>query len=238
VKHKHLFTLLDQTFTTVHVIYSDAPIRNSKQKVHAPPPRQPAPTWGAPPPQAEAVYAEYDTSNGQTYVYKVPKSWGVREGDMALAIVQHRGIVVVTVVRVDLEPDIDPDADFEYRWLVQKVDTREYEDLNEREKSFNESMLQVERVKQRESLVNSFRESLPAGSEALRLFEQTTKQVTIEQPAPPPPATPPPAAPARSPFPGDPEVAPWEPRAGGNGPDDDHTKDGTFPTFPSGGTVR
>lgn len=167
MKHKHLFSLLDTTFTTVHVVFG-GPIVDIEEDQY---------DFRAPPRPAKAPSAP------QTYVYKVPKDWNVEKNDV-LVVERNGGMNLVHVVRVDGEPDIDLDANFDYKWAVQKVDRSAYDALVEKEKGFQDTMLNVERVKQRESLLQSFRESLPEGSEARRLFEQTTASIagpTVEQ---------------------------------------------------------
>lgn len=179
MKHKHLFSLLDQTFTTVRVVFSNEVKKRSKA-----PMRDLDPDRFAPAPWIEPE----EVSRG--YVYKVPRSWNVQPQEN-LIVLTGNGLSIVTVIHVDAEPDIDIDASHDYKWAVQKVDLTEFRDLTEREKQFQDTMLHVERVKQRESLVQSFMESLPEGSEARRLFEQTTSTLAAPTPVAYPPQTPP-----------------------------------------------
>lgn len=214
MKHKHIFSLLDKTFTTVRVAFdNDAASYYAQQPAKAakaPPPPGMAPAWEAP-----------ETFPGMTYVYKVPLDWHATKGQQAL--VERSGrISVVTIMEVHDTPDIDVDADHDYKWLVQLVDLSAYDELVEREKQFGKAMLEVERTKQREELVNSFRSTLAPGSAALALFEQTASSLTIDMPAP---VTPPsaPSATARSYF-GEDNTAD-EQRSFGDGPahaDDGH----------------
>lgn len=159
MKKKHLFSLLDQSYTTVKVTFSQDEFLLTK--------------------------GQYDRDKlvKSTYTYKVPLSWCVEEGDMLLVKTKHT-LKTVTVVSVDDAPDIDIDAEFDYVWAAQKVDLTEYKSLTEREKEFSKQMIEIERVKQREELIESFRTSLPDGSAARILFEQTTASLS---PPPPPP---------------------------------------------------
>jgi hypothetical protein len=183
MKQKHMFSLLDQTFTTVHVhIHGDK----------APVPQKPRDTrrfeQGSLDP--DAIRARSWTPpvdpGVRTYVYKVPKRWGIKEGETL--VVPARGeIALATVVIVDEFPVIDVDADFTYQWAIQRVDFELHNELVETERKFGETIQEVERVKQRESLLTSFRDSLPEGSAARTLFESTTAQLgaPIAPPAPP-----------------------------------------------------
>jgi hypothetical protein len=172
-----MFSLLDQSFTTVHVqIHGD---RAPKQKQY----RDEDLSYEANmqrlrPPVPQGI---------QTYTYKVPKTWGIKEGD--LLVVPTRGTVgFANVVKVDAEPEIDVDADFTYKWAIQRVDFEYHNELVANEKKFADTLQEVERVKQRESLLESFRSSLPEGSAARQLFEQTTASLAppIAPQAPPP----------------------------------------------------
>lgn len=183
MKQKHMFSLLDQTFTTVHV---------NIQGDKAPMPEKPRDRQrfenGAL--DADAVrHARWSPpidTGPRTYVYKVPKHWGIAEGETL--VVPARGMIAfATVVSVDEFPVIDVDADFTYQWAVGRVDFEHYNELVESERKFGETLQEVERVKQRESLLTSFRDSLPEGSAARALFEQTTAQLQ----APPAPEAPP-----------------------------------------------
>jgi len=205
MKHKHMFSLLDNSFTTVHVTFDntvdDLPPGRYHMKVESidypgvasrDRARQSAlHRLDRGSPEAEAMTLRMRFANedapGQRYIYKVPKTWNVEAGDALVVLNTNNQLRIVTVVKVDTAPDIDPDADFTYKWAVGKVDLHEYNDLVNKEKRFSDSMLEIERTKQRESLVNSFRDSLPEGSEARKLFEQTTASLS---PPPPPPSAP------------------------------------------------
>lgn len=170
-----MYSLLDQSYTTVHVIFpSYNPDENYNEERR---PERKALPWKA-------------AGGERAYVYKVPYAWNVQEKD-ELLVETSAGLVIVNVVRVDAMPDIDVDANFDYKWAVQRVDRTQYDELVAQEKRFADSLIEIERVKQRESLLESFRSSLPEGSAARNLFEQTAAAL-----APPVPPQVPPSAPA------------------------------------------
>ena len=101
MKQKHLYSLLDQTFTTVRVRFerkSQQEIEHSLRAKHGASPVQR--------PWAE----DYDERGERAYVYKVPKAWNVAVDDQLIVLTSQSGLSIVTVVHVDLEPDIDIDA--------------------------------------------------------------------------------------------------------------------------------
>ncbi len=187
MKHKHMFSLLDQSFTTVLVTFSGnmapVPLRpgNYTAEVKAAKVKRNDRTG------REYLDVDWEVRDGpiptpwngddnrQGYIYKVPKAWGIKEDDFLVVNSPNSGLSVVKVLRADDVPDIDIDSNHDYKWAVCKVEMDEHFELVRREKQFGEQMLEVERVKQRENLVSSFRDSLPEGSEARRLFDQTTQ---------------------------------------------------------------
>ncbi len=62
------------------------------------------------------------------YTYKVLATAGFVEGDKAVVDVSGQ-LKIVDVVRVDRTPQIDPKADFEYKWVVCRVDLAAYKAL-------------------------------------------------------------------------------------------------------------
>jgi hypothetical protein len=184
-----MFSLLDQSFTTVHVAFGtgsllppgEYDVTIESVEIHTP--------WQGEDPRLEMRMKQPARGKRpQSYVYKVPKAWDVKAGQHLVVLDPGGDLAVVNVLRVDEAPDIDVDANFDYKWAVSKVDTTEYLALNKREKEFGGAMLEVERVKQRENLLESFRSSLPEGSEARKLFEQTTASLsapTVEPQSPP-----------------------------------------------------
>lgn len=192
MKQKHLFSLLDTSYTTVGVQFGEAaqkpqPVRRrfapgdlspdaiaeqkrqERERLHPSAPQ--APQWDTP----------------SLFTYKVPRAWNVQEGDQLIVLAPRDGLKVVLVVRADDNPVIDVDAEFDYRWAVQKVDMTEFQELTLKEQKFGVQLQEIERVKQRESLMDSFRSSLPEGSAARLLFEQTTASLQGEPVAPPAP---------------------------------------------------
>lgn len=196
MKQKHIYSLLDQSYTTVKVAFTDQVLPdgtydnpnvdlgefdsgNGAARTNL---GQVRPTAGKNPP--------WGGDRGRGYTYKVPLHWNIKEGDTLIVLTERTGLKFVHVVSVDESPDIDVDDDFNYRWAVQKVDLTEFQELTLKEENFGRQMLEVERVKQRESVLNAFRESLPEGSAARALFEQTTASLTTPAPPQAPPAAP------------------------------------------------
>jgi len=154
MKQKHLFALLDQSYVTISVEF-DRTARTEKRDMVRP---------------NEERLAE----RHQRYTYKAPKDAGIAVDDAVVVESPSNGLCIVRVVEVHQTPQIDLDAPFEYKWIVQKVDRTGYDERVARERKFADMMLEVERTRQREQLMNDMRANLPEGSEARKLFDSAT----------------------------------------------------------------
>lgn len=155
MKTKHMLSLLQEGFTTIHVVFSSKPGYGVPQP----------PDYGRRPVEQK------------TYTYKARLEDNIQVDDTVVVESPTDGFVCVKVVAVDAVPDIDLDADFEYKWIVQKVDTTIYEKMNEKEKEFQLAMQEVERQKKRDELQKQFEETIPEGSEAWMIFNGAVKSL-------------------------------------------------------------
>lgn len=73
----------------------------------------------------EVLDGTYKPSGGFAYTYKASKEMGLAVGDLALVYAQHR-LTVVAIKAVHEIPKIDPNANFDYKWIIQKVDFTAY----------------------------------------------------------------------------------------------------------------
>jgi hypothetical protein len=109
-------------------------------------------------------------NSSQVRVYKVKKSWGVKQGDQ-LIVDTSRGTVIVGVGKVDENPIIDVEARFEYKWSIGKVDRTEYDAQQVKDEEFRAAMKNVELLSKQEELLTNFRKALPDGTEGRAAFE-------------------------------------------------------------------
>lgn len=142
---KHLLSLLEKDVVTIHVQHGTCFMDGFAAHIH----------------QQE-----------KTYVYKAPKDLDIKEGDTVIVNSPNRGVVTCFVCKVDETADIDVNSQFTYEWIIGKVDFSSYKLRKEREKQFAALMLEIERKRQRENLINDFKQHLPEGSEARVLFEE------------------------------------------------------------------
>lgn len=149
MKHKHLLTLLQEGYTTIEVTF-EAFFRDDKGAIQA---------------------------HGKTYTYKAKMTENIQKGDAVVVDSPSSGLCVVHVVNVHKVPKIDLDAPWTYKWIVQKVDRSKYDATLEQEAKFAEVMLEIERARQRELLMEQFTANLPEGSEARRLFDEATSKL-------------------------------------------------------------
>jgi hypothetical protein len=82
------------------------------------------------------------------YTYKTHLTLAI--GDYVV-VDKRGGFSVGQVIIVDEHPTIDTDADFDYKWIVQKVDTTAYEKLLASEKEARVAIAKIGRDKAREA---------------------------------------------------------------------------------------
>jgi hypothetical protein len=116
--------------------------------------------------------------SAKSYTYKVPKHWGVKVHDAL--VVESNGLQVVQVVGVDKQADIDPDADFAYKWAVQKVDRSGHEAQLKREQLFLEQLADVERIHRRVEVLDKATSALGVGTDAAKAFQAAVAGLTGE----------------------------------------------------------
>ena len=157
INHNHILSLLQTGFTTIAVTF-DFEADASTDPV---------------------LRARNRNNRVQEYTYKALESDNIQVGDFVVVDSPSNGFTIVQVVRVDAKPRIELNAPFSYKWIVQKVDRTRYEELLKQEQQFNDALVEVERVKQREAVMESFQEVLPEGTEARKLFENTIEAAKV-----------------------------------------------------------
>jgi hypothetical protein len=115
---------------------------------------------------------------GKLYTYKVPTRWGVKAGDELVVDTPVHGMQVAAVVSVDPVPAFDTDAEFTYKWAVQKVDRSGYDAQLKREALFLEQLAVVERAHVRQDTLAKATAAL--SGEALEAFQKAVVTLTGE----------------------------------------------------------
>lgn len=120
------------------------------------------------------------------YVYKCSLAMAqqMKTGDRVVVPPTGRNpsMRVATVWQVHATPQIDFSANFDYKWIVQVLDTAEYDEHMDREMRFKAMLLEVEKVKEREAIRASVLGNVDPGSEAYRVFEQALRLMNVPAP--------------------------------------------------------
>lgn len=87
------------------------------------------------------------SSTGKRYTYKTLKDNDPQVGDIAIVEVGVQ-LAFVKIVEVHTTPQIDFDADFDYKWLVQYVEREDYDKRMASEKKFLEGVEAAEKAHQ------------------------------------------------------------------------------------------
>lgn len=157
---KHLLSLLQNNFRTVHVIFDTSTGNDFVQA-----PNSAGQPWNDGFPTTQQVPK-------QAYVYKCHNDLAAEVGKLAVVKLDDGRLKLVTIVKVDDFADIDLTADHTYKWLVDVVDTDRYDKILEDENKFKRLVAEAERVKLREETLASFKSVLPTEGEAAKLFSE------------------------------------------------------------------
>jgi hypothetical protein len=111
-------------------------------------------------------------STTQHYSYKARSEENIVVGDAVVVDSPRNGLVVASVVAVDERAKINTDAEYAYKWIVQKVNKEAYEALLKQEQEFLEVMQEVERENQRAIALEKFKQHLPEGTLARVKFDE------------------------------------------------------------------
>lgn len=123
----------------------------------------------------------------KSYVYKVSKDIEVKAGDVVVVpaagqVYSEQPVIhtvpynTALVKAVHEAPNIDLDAPYEYKWIVDVVRDADYLAQLDRETEMRKKLLEVERAAQRDELMNKIRNTYPEGSEARAMFDKTIEQ--------------------------------------------------------------
>ena len=124
------------------------------------------------------IHVKFRVSPGpiKTYTYKALYSDNVKSGDSVVVKAVNGHFKIAVVEAVDDFPVLDLDADFDYKWIVQKVDSTEFDLREEREKEFGDTLRRLEQMKQRENLRKELLDI--AGEEGVLLFRNAISKLS------------------------------------------------------------
>lgn len=79
------------------------------------------------------------------YTYKAPLDMDLQVGD-AVIVNPPQGFKVVIVTKIHDAPQINPDARYEYKWIVSKVDQTQYQTRMTNEALVREKLARLKRL--------------------------------------------------------------------------------------------
>lgn len=160
---RQMVNLLREDYTTVSVGFNSVPVQKPV-KMGMPAPDTP---WQSPPQPSPQITPQ---PVGTAYTYKVWNDIELEAGDLIL--VNAAGTLkVATVIEVHATPKIDVNSSIDYKWIIQKVDTHRHDVATIQDEEFLQALLEVERVKMREQMLEDFKKTIPEGSLALGILD-------------------------------------------------------------------
>lgn len=205
MKNRHMLSLLQSGYTTLQVAFTE--------RETSPIAMPPSTAGMAPAPWQQPIGHTFQDDRGrvrplQSYTYKT-RDLSIKVGDRVIVedLKSKTGLTIGAVVNVDVAPVIDVDADFDYKWIVQRVDMGAYERVLQDEAEFNATLQEVERQHQRDELVAKMTAHLPEGGVARTMFDEAIARFAGKAPAQ--------AAIEQAPAPAQQPTEAWAPVGGG-----------------------
>ena len=175
MKHKHLLSLLQDNYTTVKIVYGQM---NDKPKYKTSATGKYLDEDGMIP-----VFERSVVHNGSLNSYTFKTDLKLEVGDLVVVETTVTGrFKICTVVEVHKTPQIDLDADFDYKWIAAKVDLDHYAKLNAQEQKFQNALQQVEKARRKAEILNDLTQHLPEGSEARKIFNEALSDAHVTLP--------------------------------------------------------
>jgi hypothetical protein len=104
----------------------------------------------------KTIAVKFPTTN-KRYTYKTVDDFEV--GDFVVVKAQGE-FKVVEVVEVHKVPQIDVESNIKYQWVIQKVDTASYDEMNLREEKFADHLLEIQQKAVRANATKMLAEKL------------------------------------------------------------------------------
>ena len=104
--------------------------------------------------------------NEKFYTYKCPLDIDVKVGD-ALIVNPPSGYKVVIVTAVHDQPRINPDARYEYKWIVSKVDDESYKARAANE----ETVRRMVELREHEKKVQAYIDAVGLSDDDIKMFK-------------------------------------------------------------------
>lgn len=98
-----------------------------------------------------------NSRNSYSYKCSIPN---IKVGDYCI-VVTKEGPKIVEVVAISGPESLDYDADYDYRWIAQKVDLTWHDNIVAQEKELMKQIHLAERKKQLDEFINSVKDANP-----------------------------------------------------------------------------
>lgn len=115
----------------------------------------------------------------KSYTYKATLDMGIAKGDKVIVDSPHNGLTIVEVVGVD-ESDLF-EGDFEYKWVVQRIDTAGYQKRVETDEKAKQLLREADHVIAKRQAVDKARNKYINVSKAYEKFEEAERLLKGEE---------------------------------------------------------
>ena len=111
---------------------------------------------------------------GFAYTFKATKQMGLTVGDLALVQAQNR-LAIVAIKAVHEVPQINLDAHYEYKWVIQKVDFTDFKHNKEQDKLHKQLINRLAYVEQQQSMTERLEKAAQKDGLLKELYHKLVK---------------------------------------------------------------
>lgn len=106
-------------------------------------------------------------SDSQTWTYKAPDQLQVLKGDKVV-VQANNSFKVGTVMEVHDEPQINLDSNYDYKWIIDKVDFALFEAITKSEEEFTKSLRKMRTQSANQQVINALAEQYAGTPEQVK----------------------------------------------------------------------
>jgi uncharacterized caspase-like protein len=127
-------------------------------------------------------YAGKDTApewGEKVYTYKALASWNIQPDDRVIVNSPKQNLVVVKVDSVSSDPDLNFAEVGNFKWIVQRVDTSQYDAITQQETELTQKVQALLRKQAQEKFLNDFSSALDGNPQKDAIIEELRNQADM-----------------------------------------------------------
>lgn len=124
----------------------------------------------------DSILAEQKSEAFHEYSYKVDTRLNLVKGDLAV-VHANNGLSIVQISQVDETPQLDPKANFNYKWVVDKIDLTGFKARLDEEQALKQLLAKLNHAEQQKQLLERIETASQTDSELGGLWQNLKQKI-------------------------------------------------------------